>query len=69
MEDTNKQSESKEITINVDKQTAFNLKVLEYDKLICDSEAVTADLKKQRMSFIFDTNIQLIQEKSKEEGK
>ena len=51
--------------IKVDNATAFNLRVQQFDRDIAIAEAQIADLKKQKMCFIYDTNVQLIVEQSK----
>lgn len=66
--------EEKPVEIEVEPQVAFNLKIQEYDKAIATAEAQVADLKKQKMSFIYDRNVQLLTEaamakkKEEEEG-
>lgn len=52
------ESEKKEREIKVDGQTAFNLKLIDFDYKIAESEAVTADLKKQKLNFIRETAMQ-----------
>ncbi len=51
------QNQDAERKIEVDEQTAFNMSILEFDKLIAESEAKTADLKKQKAVFIYDTSV------------
>jgi hypothetical protein len=54
------------IEIEVDMQTAFQLKLQEFDKVIAIAEAQAADLKKQKMSTIYDYNLQMITEQHKQ---
>jgi len=46
--------------ISIDAGTAFALKLQEFDKKIAESEAVTANLKKEKASYIYDQNVQQI---------
>ena len=48
------------IEVTVDAATAFGLRLQEFDKVIAESEAHTADLKKQRAVFVYDTNLNAI---------
>ena len=61
-EQVQQQPEQKPIEIEVDPQVAFNLKLQEYDKAIAIAEAQVYDFKKQKMSFIYDQNVQVITE-------
>ena len=69
------QPEQKPLEIEVDPQVAFNLKLQEYDKAIATAEAQVYDLKKQKMSFVYDRNVQILTEaamakkKKEEEGE
>ena len=49
-----------EVTLNVDPATAMNVTVQEFEKKIAESEANTAELKKQKAAYIYDTNVQLL---------
>jgi len=66
--------EQKMMEIAVEPQVAFNLKIQEYDKAIATAEFHVADLKKQKMSFIYDRNVQnlteaaMAQKKEEEKG-
>lgn len=51
--------------IEVDVQTAFNLKVQEFDKNIAIAEFEVARIKKERMEFIHNTNMNAIMENHK----
>jgi hypothetical protein len=47
--------EKKEIVVGG--QVAFNIKLLEFDKKIAELEAQTADIKRQRSSFVYDAAV------------
>jgi hypothetical protein len=69
------ETEQKPLEIEVEPQVAFNLKLQEFDKAIATAEAQVYDLKKQKMSFVYDRNVQLLTEaamakkKKEEEGE
>jgi hypothetical protein len=44
--------------IHVDIATAMTIECQRFDKKIAEAEAQVADLKRQKASYIFDTNIQ-----------
>lgn len=46
------------VDITVDDATAFNLKLQEFDMKIAESETTVADLKRQKASFVYNTNLQ-----------
>ena len=48
------------IQLNVEPAVAMNITVQEFDKKIAESEANTAELKKQRAAYIYDTNVQIL---------
>jgi len=48
------------MTLNVEPAVAMNITVQEFDKKIAESEANTAELKKQKAAYIYDTNVQLL---------
>jgi hypothetical protein len=48
------------IKIDLDPSMAMALQVQQFDKKIAEAEAQVADLKKQRASYIFDTNVQAV---------
>jgi len=54
--------------IVVDTSTAMLIECQRFDKKIAEAKAVVADLKRQKASYIFDTNIQqlLAQKKAKD---
>ena len=52
--------ETKKMEIEADASTILTLKLHEYDKKIAEAEAAVADLKKQKATFIYESNIQLI---------
>ena len=56
------QSVQEPIKIEVDPPTAFNLKMQEFDKNIATAEAQVYELKRQKMAFIYDRNIQFLTE-------
>ena len=45
-------------SITVDEATAFNLKIMEFDKKIAEAETTVADLKRQKATFVYETNVQ-----------
>jgi len=47
-------------TIQVDPETEFTLKLQEFDRDIATAEAQVADLKKQKMEYIYNSNVNLI---------
>lgn len=60
-----KDEQKPETVINIDNNTAFSLKLQEFDKNIAIAEAQVADLKKQKFSYIYDSNVQLIMQNHK----
>lgn len=48
------------VQIKVDPSIAVTIEVMKFDKKIAEAEAVVADLKKQRASYIYDQNIQAL---------
>jgi len=67
---TPEQQDEGGLTVNVDMKTAQALKCQEYDKRIAEAEFAVADLKKQKMSYIFESNVQLLalQAKQQQQG-
>ena len=55
-----KPAEPKEEQIDIDLGTAFNLKLQEFDKKIAEAEVATANLKREKMAYIYDQNVQQI---------
>ena len=55
------------IDITVDAATAFGLRVQEFDKVIAEGEARVADLKRQKATYIYDTNLQAVLAKSQQQ--
>ena len=53
------------LEVTVDQETAFGLKLQEFDKNISIAEHQVAQLKMQKASFIYDSNLSLITEKHK----
>lgn len=53
--------------VHVDANVAFNVRLQEFDKLICEAEVQVADLKKQKATFIYDTNVRQIMAQAKEQ--
>ena len=45
-------------TINLDAKTAFSLKLIQFDRDIAEAESKVADLKKNKASYVYDTNLQ-----------
>jgi biopolymer transport protein ExbD len=58
--------EQQPLEIEVDAQTAFQIKLQEFDKNIATGEAQVADLKKQKMEYIYNYNVQMITEQHKQ---
>jgi asparagine synthetase B (glutamine-hydrolysing) len=44
--------------IEVDLQTAVNLKVLEYDKAIANAESIIANIKKEKMEYLYNISFE-----------
>ena len=59
---TEQKTDQKPLEITIDPETAFQLKLQEFDKAIAIAEAQAADLKKQKIEFIYNRNVQLITE-------
>jgi len=56
--------------IKVSGTAAFTIKVIEFDKKIAEAECVVSDLKRQKIDFIYNTNVQAVingQEKDESE--
>lgn len=68
MEEPVVEEESKDepLQIQVDGKTAYSMKLLEYDKNIAEAEAAVANLKKEKVAFIYDTQVQGIAEQYKQ---
>jgi hypothetical protein len=49
-------------TLEVPTQMAFQVKLLEFDKAIAEAKAQVATLEAQKAKFIFDSNIQSLQQ-------
>lgn len=60
------QNQEEPIEVEVDAQTAFQVRVQEFDKHIAIAEQKVAELKAQKMSFIYDNNVQMLTEQHKE---
>ena len=52
------QAQQQPIDLEVEPGVAFTMKLQEFDKRIAEAEAVSADLKRQRATFIYETNLQ-----------
>jgi len=63
-----KQEQKQDITIDVDEGTAFGLKVQEFDKAIADAEAHAAALKAQKAAYIYQTNLNVVIARSKQQA-
>jgi hypothetical protein len=48
------------VKIEIDPASAMALRLQEFDKKIAEAEATVANLKLQRATFLYDTNVQLI---------
>jgi len=53
------------VTVNVDANTAFTLKLQEFDKAIGAAKAQAAALEAQKAAYVYDTNLNMIVEQSK----
>ncbi|MDD5649724.1 MAG: hypothetical protein PHF86_04790 [Candidatus Nanoarchaeia archaeon] len=53
-------SRNNEEQIEIDLNTAFSLKLQEFDKKIADAEVTIATLKRDKVAYILDSNIQQI---------
>lgn len=49
--------------IEVPLDIAIQMKVLEFDKAIADAEATIAEIKKNKMAFLYDQNMEIIKQK------
>jgi hypothetical protein len=58
----------KPIEIDVDDATAFALKLQEFDKAIADAEAQAAGLKAQKAAFVYNTNLNNLVARSKQQS-
>jgi hypothetical protein len=47
-------------TVKVDENTAFQLRLLQFDKEITEAKLKVADLENQKMQFSFDRNMQIV---------
>lgn len=52
--------QTKEINVNVSSQVAFSIKMQEFDKRIAEAECVVANLKRDKIVFAYDAQIQEI---------
>lgn len=52
--------EEKRQEVQVDAITAFNLKILEFDRNISDLESKVASLKSERSNYIYSENVQQV---------
>ena len=59
-EDGKVDEQKKEEQINIDPGTAFSLKIQEFDKKIAEAELSVATLKRDKMTFVYDQNVQQI---------
>jgi len=55
-----------EATLTVDAVTAFGLRTQEFDKVIAEAEARVADLKRQKATFIYETNFKAVMERAQQ---
>jgi hypothetical protein len=56
----NQKESDESIKIEVDPASAMTLKLQEFDKKIAEGEAVVANLKMQKATFLYDTNLQVL---------
>lgn len=66
-EQETKTEEKQPITIQIDNNTAYMLKLQEFDKEIALLEHQVSAKKAEKASFIYDTNVQLITKQYTEE--
>jgi phage-related minor tail protein len=57
---TSENANAEQEKIEVDALTAFNLKVLEFDKQIAETEAKVASLKNERVTYIYTENVKQV---------
>ena len=67
VQETEQKEEQKQLEIQVDGQTAFQLRIQEFDKNIATAEFQVADLKKQKMEFVYNRNVQMIADTYKQQ--
>lgn len=60
------QEEQKPLEIQVDPKTAYSMKLLEYDKNIAEAKAMVANLEKEKIDFIYNTQVRGITEQYKQ---
>jgi len=60
-------AEQKPLEIQINAETAFTLKLQEFDKNIATAEAQAANLKKEKLEFVYNRNVQLITEAYKQD--
>ena len=54
------EEKKQELNIDIDPGTAFSLKMQEFDKKIAEAELTVATIKKDKSTFIYDSNVQQI---------
>jgi hypothetical protein len=59
--------EQKQLEIEIDGETAFTLKLQEFDKNIALAECQVADLKRQKIEFAYNRNVQMIADNYKQQ--
>lgn len=57
--------EPEQIDIEVDVKTAFQMRLLEFDKVIGEAKKKVAELESKKSSFIYDHNVQMLTEEHK----
>ena len=57
------------IQIDVDPTVLMALKTQEFDKKIAEAKVLVAELEKQKASFIYDTNIQMLINQAEQKKK
>ena len=56
-------SEQNEMRIEVTPQVAYNMKLLDFDKKIAEAEALVSNLKKEKIDFIYKTEMDILTQK------
>lgn len=66
---TSAQETQPKIQIDVDPTVLMALKTQEFDKKIAEAKVLVAELEKQKASFIYDTNIQMLINQAEQKKK
>ena len=62
-------TETPEIQLNVDPQTHMTITVQDYDRKIAAAEATVANLKKERVDYVYDTNVKILIAQAEQQKK